>query len=108
MFQPNVFFPNYPNDSGTRKLRAEEAITTEKTPNSAKTEGEEDTATCLGRPKGAKSVGLEIIHRVPSVEEDTATCLGNSIVVVESQKINSKNAPNELSLEWSTKTTQGE
>ena len=94
MFQSYMLFKAYSYYSSLRK----ENTVTESiiyTNSMLPSEGEEATATCLG--KRPSRGGILIIHRASSVEEATATCLGNPKVTKTYIKINRKNAPNGLS-----------
>jgi hypothetical protein len=102
MFQSNVFFKDYSDDSRIRKrFRVTQVIIIQKSINLLLlAEGKGVTATSFGqRPSGG---GIKIhrfrkIHRVPSGEEATATSFGNFTLIKKHIKINRKNAPNELS-----------
>jgi len=101
MFQPNLLFKAdsyHPRPENRKK----DPIRLFHPHSSLLAEGERVTATSLDqrRSSGGKSIidhALKIIHRVPSVEGATATSLDSLNLMAKYQKINRKNAPNELS-----------
>src|SRR5262245_5344050 len=114
MFQPNVFSKACSEDRSARKRSAKRQAKLnpiKQTTNSTLlAEAEESTANVLGQlsSRGGKYTSLErglnfrkgLIHRVSSAEESTATVLGILTLDNRSKKINRKNAPDDLSLNF--------
>ena len=104
MFQPNVLFEDYSDYRSLRKKCTK--FKRKKITLSPKlAEGEEASATSLGRPKGESNFN-NWIHRAPSVEEAPATSLGNFTLAVRYIKINRKNAPDSVFLSNHNKTKE--
>ena len=117
MFQPNLYFEANSYNTSSRKRALFRRIRLNKRSQrgirriqnlSALAEGEEVTATFLGRLQGGVLIFIRFllykkIHRVPSVEEATASFSGNLILTCINKKLYRKNAPNELFLIFNNK-----